>query len=80
MIFVELESSDEEEEFIVNVEVIEVLVNEGYRKEKDDYFYNKMDVNEERVFNFNFSLDEKVYEIVNNGVDEGIDLCFGFMD
>lgn len=80
MIFVELESSDEEEEFIVNVEVIEVLVNEGYRKEKDDYFYNKMDVNEERVFNFNFSLDEKVYEIVNNGVDGGIDLCFGFMD
>lgn len=38
VIFVELESSDEEEEFIVNVEVIEVLVNEGYRKEKDDYF------------------------------------------
>lgn len=79
MIFVELESSDEEEEFIVNVEVIEVLVNEGYRKEKDDYFYNKMEVNEERVY-LNFSLDEKVYEIVNNGVDGGIDLCFGFMD
>lgn len=79
MIFVELESSDEEEEFIVSVEV-EVKVNEGYGKEKDDYFYNKMDVNEERVFNFNFSLDEKVYEIVNNGVDGGIDLCLGFMD
>lgn len=79
MIFVELESSDEEEEFIVNVEVIEVLVNEGYRKEKDDYFYNKMEVNEERVY-LNFSLDEKVYEIVNNGVDGGIDLCLGFMD
>lgn len=39
-----------------------------------------MDVNEERVFNFNFSLDEKVYEIVSNGVDGGIDLCLGFMD
>lgn len=78
MIFVELESSDEEEEFIVNVEV-EVKVNEGYGKEKDDYFYNKMDVNEERVFYLNFSLDEKVYEIVNNGVDGGIDLCLGFM-
>lgn len=39
-----------------------------------------MGVNEERVFIFNFSLDEKVYEIVNNGVDGGIDLCLGFMD
>lgn len=80
MIFVELESSDEEEEFIVNVEVIEVKVNVGYGKGKDDFFRNKMGVNEERVFIFNFSLDEKVYEIVNNGVDGGIDLCLGFMD
>lgn len=80
MIFVELESSDEEEEFIVNVEVIEVKVNVGYGKGKDDFFRNKMGVNEERVFIFNFSLGEKVYEIVNNGVDGGIDLCLGFMD
>lgn len=80
MIFVELESSDEEEEFIVNVEVIEVKVNVGYGKGKDDFFRNKMGVNEERVFIFNFSLDEKVYETVNNGVDGGIDLCLGFMD
>lgn len=80
MIFVELESSDEEEEFIVNVEVIEVKVNVGYGKGKDDFFRNKMGVNEERVFIFNFCLDEKVYEIVNNGVDGGIDLCLGFMD
>lgn len=38
-----------------------------------------MEVNEERVY-LNFSLDEKVYEIVNNGVDGGIDLCLGFLD